>query len=278
MWTAVSGAVAQQHAVEAVTNNLANADTVGFKKDAPTFKEYLAHNERPNETVDIPKGAIKDRDLHPLDGKDLAAVVVDGTYSNHQSGGLKVTSNALDLALDGPGYLEISTPNGLRYTRQGSLKMAMDGRLVTSDGNPVLAAGGEGGANVDARAPASVGGADPAIAGRFINLQDRGGISITTQGEVYAGQNLVAKLSIVEFDDPRALRKDQNATFVAPVPPRDAPTQTLVRQGMLEMSNVNPAEEMTKLIQANRLYEMNLKSIKTYDSLMGKEANEVGKL
>lgn len=276
MWTAVSGAVSQQHAVEAVTNNLANADTVGFKKDAPTFKEYLAHNERPAETVDIPKGPIKDRDLHPLDGKDLAAVVVDGTYSNHQAGGVKVTNNSLDLALDGPGFLEISTPNGIRYTRQGSLKMAMDGRLVTSDGSPVLASAGEGAEN---RAPASAD--DPALAGRFINLQDRGGLSITTQGEVYSGQNLVAKLSIVEFDDPRVLRKDLNATFVAPVAPvapKATPTTTLVRQGMLEMSNVNPAEEMTKLIQANRLYEMNLKSIKTYDTLMGKEANEVGKL
>ncbi|MGK5087212.1 flagellar hook-basal body complex protein, partial [Bdellovibrionota bacterium FG-2] len=136
MWTAVSGAVAQQQNVDVVANNLANADTLGFKKDAPTFKEYLASVERNHDGGDVPRGMIKEKEFYLLDGKDQAMVINDGTYTNFKQGNLKVTQAPLDVALDGPGFLEVSTPAGIRYTRQGSLKMAMDGRLVTSEGYP----------------------------------------------------------------------------------------------------------------------------------------------
>jgi flagellar basal-body rod protein FlgG len=301
MWTAVSGAIAQQQAVDTVANNLANADTLGFKKDLPTFKEYLSTVEREPAAQDVPRGPIKDKDFYPLDGRDQSHVVVDATYTSFKQGNLRVTQNPLDVALDGPGFLEVSTPNGVRYTRQGSLKLAMDGRLVTTEGYPVLAASPGGLANAlpattvqpagqgrpdqtQGRVGAEVAAAnaDPAaVAARFINLRDKGHpLQITAQGEVYAGDELVAKLGVVEFGNVNGLRKQGGGLF-ANLDPNNAPAtpaKTEVRQGMLETSNVNPIEEMTNLIKANRMFEQDLKAMKTYGDLMGREVNDIGKL
>jgi len=303
MWTAAAGAAAQSQNVEIIANNLANSDTPAFKKDLPTFKEYLATIEREHGTVDIPRGPIKEKEFYPLDGRDESFVIMDGTHTNHLQGHLRVTQSALDVALDGPGFLEVSTPFGVRYTRHGSLKLATDGRLVTTEGYPVLTAspgglaaqtnlpnqsGGQG------RQPANVGtqggvqaglGAnlmnDPAVAGRFISLRDRGTqFSINTMGEIYAGENLIGKLSVVEFNDLNKIRKQGGHLFENRDPNnyKAGNPGTQVRQGVLETSNVNPIEEMTNLIKANRLFEHDLKALKTYGDLLGKEANDIGKL
>ena len=120
MWTATSGAAAQSLNLDTIANNLANTDTPAFKKDITTFKEYLATVEREHLPTDIPRGPIKERDLYPLDGKDQAFVVVDGTQAIHKQGPLRVTQRQLDVALEGPGFLEVNTPQGIRYSRQGS--------------------------------------------------------------------------------------------------------------------------------------------------------------
>ena len=287
LWTAVSGAAAQSQSVDMVANNLANADTLGYKKDLPTFREYLSKTERENDNPNVPHGPIKDKDFYQLDGRDQAFVITDGTYTNFRQGNLRVTQSPLDLALDGPGFMEVSTPSGIRYTRQGSLKMATDGRLVTNEGFPVLSAQAGGLAAPAQRAPAdALSGKpsgtpdDPNIAQRFINLRDRGTISVTDAGEVYAGDQLVSKLSISEFHDTNKLRKFGSQFFenLDAANISSDPKKTLVRQGMLETSNVNPIEEMTNLIKANRLYDHNMKSIKTYSELLGREANDIGKL
>jgi flagellar basal-body rod protein FlgF len=283
IWPSVSGAAAQAQNVDMVANNLANADTLGFKKDAPAFREYLATQEREHSPQDIPRGAITNKDLYPLDGRDQAFVVVDGTYTDFKQGNLRVTQNPLDVALDGGGFFEVSTPQGNRYTRQGSFHISPEGRLETVDGFPVLASqpGGlaapqaaalaQQQAPGQARNPAST--ANPADAARFINLRDRGThFSINPQGEVYAsGGDLIAKLAVVEFGDARQLRKTGGNLFLNPAP-------TIVRQGLLETSNVNPIEEMTKLISANRLFEHDLKAMKTYGEMMSREVNDIGKL
>lgn len=294
IWPSVSGAAAQAQNVDMIANNLANSNTLGFKKDLPTFHEYLATKEREHGAVDIPRGAIKDKEFYPLDGRDQSFVIIDGTYTNFKQGNLQVTKSPLDLALDGGGFLEIATPNGIRYTRQGSLHMAADGRLVTTDGYPVLAAQpgglaapqpgqalGQAG-QATGRTPASVAAANmDGQAGRFINLRDRGPhLSINEQGEIYAGDDLVAKLSVVEFQDNRKLRKGASQTFSNADPTNlvAEPGKTIVRQGVLETSNVNPIEEMTNLIKANRLFEHDLKAMKTYGEMMQREANDIGKL
>ena len=268
LWPAVSGAMARDQQVEVISNNLANANTNGFKKDGVEFKEYLSKNEKMSDLgQDIPRSPIKDKDLYPLDGRDQSFVIVNGTHTSFKTGGLKVTDNPLDLALNGPGFFEVSTPSGVRYTKAGEFKLAADGRLVTSEGNPVLASGGEEGGDA---------------AGRFINLGDRqGAIHINDGGEIYMNDELVAKLSVVEFQDLQPLRKTGSLNFENKAPKQNA-TQisatTLVKQGMVETSNVNPVEEISHLIRANRMFEEDLKAMKTVNEMLQKEANEVGKM
>ncbi|MGZ3708801.1 MAG: flagellar hook-basal body protein, partial [Bdellovibrionota bacterium] len=289
-----AGATAQQQHVDVIANNLANSDTLGFKKDLPTFKEYLAVTERDNHPVaDIPRGPIKDKEFYPLDGRDQAFVVTDGTYTNYRQGNLRVTQSPLDVAMDGPGFIEVSTPSGIRFTRQGSLKVATDGRLVTTEGYPVLTAQPGG----LAAAPPATGtqqpgqggpdltqggvGAGSAVAARFINLKDRPRtITISGQGDIYSGDELLGKLSIVEFNDVRRLKKYGGELFENRDPNNFNTGRqiTQVRQGVLETSNVNPVEEMTNLINANRMFEHDLKAMKTYGDMMAREVNDIGKL
>lgn len=285
LYTAVSGAAARSHEVETVANNLANVDTVGFKKDQPAFKEYLATVEREHDAVDIPRGPIKDKEFYPLDGKDQSYVLVNGTYTSFKPGAIRVTNQALDVALDGDGFFEVSTPNGIRYTRQGSFKMAQDGLLVTSEGYPVLSAQPGGLARSLAGVEAQPGQGGPStqggvVAGRFINLREaKGPVSITSNGEVYSGGDMLGKISVVDFQDRLKLMKQGSTLFTAAAPTEVfAPRATQIKQGMLETSNVNPVEEMTNLIKANRMFEHDMKVMKTYGELLGKEANDIGKL
>ena len=97
MWTAAAGAAAQAQNLDTIANNLANSDTPAFKKDVPTFKEYLATVEREHHPEAIPRGAFKDKDFYPLDGRDQSYVVMDGTHTSFRQGNLKVTQGQLDV-------------------------------------------------------------------------------------------------------------------------------------------------------------------------------------
>lgn len=122
------------------------------------------------------------------------------------------------------------------------------------------------------------------MAARFINLRDlKGPIAITENGTLYAGSDPVAELAVVDFGE-RArggagLRKIGGSLYenVSGLAAR-RPETTKLRQGMLETSNVNPVEEMTQLIKANRLFELDMKGVKTFQDLMGREVNDIGKL
>ena len=276
IWTAASGAAAQAQNLEIVANNLANSDTLAFKKDVPTFKEYLVSAEKPKEVVDLPRGQIKDQDLYPLDGHDQAFVVVDGTHTQFRQGHLRVTQKSLDVALDGPGFLEVSTPDGLRYTRQGSLKLSAQGVLVTQEGHPVLASEALG---IAGETPQSRSNLNSAEARKIQLLDASGPITINQQGEIYIGDRLYTRLSLVEFTNTQGLRKTGGQLFEMHSPSQWVTAKnTRVHQGVVETSNVNPIEEMTNMIKANRLFEHDLKALKTYGELLSKEVNEVGKL
>jgi len=279
MWTSVSGAAAQAHAVETVANNLANVDTNGFKKDLPAFKEYLSSVEREHDRPSVHIGPVKDKDLNPLYDKDQSHVIVHGNYTSFKQGPMKITKAPLDVAIEGPGLIEVSTPQGAKYTRHGSFKVAVDGRLVTNEGYPVLLsrAGGLAG-DTPAALPAN---GDPNMASRFINMQNRGNISISEKGEIYSGTDLLGQISLVEFEDPKALKKTGLQYFTNTNPeknPSKEAANSQLHQGMVEGSNVNPVEEMTNLIKANRLFEHDLKVMKTFGEMMGREANDIGKL
>ena len=269
LWPAVSGAMARDHQIEVISNNLANMNTNGFKRDDVAFKEYLSKNEKMTiEGEEIPRSPIKDKDLYPLDGRDQSFVVVNGTHTKFSTGGFKVTDNPLDIALSGPGFFEISTPNGIRYTKAGSFKLSPEGKIVTLDGHPVLSKGLDG----------DTGDA----AGREISIADReGALHVNPQGEIFMGDERVSQLSVVEFADLKTIRKTGSTNFENKNPqqnPAVASVNTEVKQGMVETSNVNPVQEVSNLIRANRMFEQDLKAMKTVNDMLSKEVNEIGKM
>jgi len=288
LWPAISGSVAQSERLDTIANNLANADTNGFKKDQVTFQTVMSSAVAAAQKEEIPSKLYTEKDFHKLDGADKAFVMIEGSYTDFSPGKAKVTGSPLDVALEGNGFLEVLSPQGLRYTRQGSLRLNQEGGLVTSEGYPVLMAGG--GAFVP---PAPAPGEPPLTPlqimqaardealGRAIQLDPaQGKVTITSEGRVYQANQEVAQMGVVEFVDPRLLKKDGSATFINDNPANISgiPVSTTVRQGMLETSNVNAIAEMTELLKASRLFEANEKIVRSYGDLESRVVNDLGKL
>lgn len=273
LWVPLSGAIAQQRNVETIANNVANANTPGFKKEQVVFKEYLAALEKPDAQIDLPQKEWKPEDFYRSYNSEDAFVKVDGTYTLHEQGQLSPTGNAFDNAINGPGFYEVLTPNGVRYTRKGNFTINNEGKLVTDQGFLLLS-----------KSPAPTAGADGKIEvvappeSRAINVGG-GKFTISLDGEVYSGQNKVADLALVEFNDSHALKKEGNSLFINPDQKniKIGEVKTSVHQGFVEQSNVNAVSEMSSLINANRNFESIQRVIKTYDTMSGKAVNEISK-
>lgn len=274
-WPAVSGSVAQSERMDAIANNLANADTNAFKRDQVTFRTVLSSATAAAQKEEIPHKAYTEKDFHRLDGTDTAYVAVDGSYTDFTQGRVKVTGAPLDLALEGKGFLEVLTPQGLRYTRQGNLKLNAEGGLVTTEGFQVLSPGATA---TDNGQPVP----REELAGRAIQIDSTRApkITITTDGKIYQGTQQVGEFSVVEFVDPRLLKKEGSSLFQNELATNlsTADRTTTVRQGMVETSNVNAILEMSELLKATRLFEANEKLVKTYGDLEGRAVNDLGKL
>ncbi len=303
IWTSVSGGMAQSQNVDIIANNMANANTTGFKKDTPAFKEYLTSNERPpSPAIDIPRTAFKDSDFYHFDGREHALVNVNKVVTDHSQGNMRSTSAPFDMAIEGPGFFAVQTPSGMMFTRSGDFKVNGQGLLVNQEGYPVLALAGEAAdassqpkaAQVAdaARSPSAFNpftgqfpptdGSKPLLAP--INLKDtvESGtvVHITPEGEVFSGEERISKVALAEFANPGLLKKETTSLYSNPDPanvPRVGDASR-IHQGFLEASNVNPVAELMNLIKANRMFESNMRAIKAYNDMAGKEANEVGKL
>ena len=277
LWVPLSGAIAQQRNVETIANNVANANTPGFKKDQLAFKEYLKVLEKGLEDINLPRREWSPDEFYHSQGAEKAQVKIDGTYTNHQQGQLSPTGNHLDFALHGKGFFEILTPNGIRYSRRGTFTLNNQGQLVTSQGHPVLS-------QLDLAAIENAGENAP---DQIANPQNRiiqfplniGKPTINLQGEIFGNGQKVADLSIVENNDNHALRKEGQSNFIN----KDFkninvdPPKTAVHQGFVEQSNVNAVQEMSALIKANRHFESIQKVIKAYDQISGKSVNDISR-
>ena len=276
IWVPLSGQLAQQRKVETIANNVANANTVGFKKDQLVFKEHLAAYNAENNDIDIPRKEFSPADFYHTQGVENAMVAVDGSFTIHEQGQFIPTSNPLDIALKGDGFLEVLTPTGVRFTRKGNLSMSRDGELVNDQGFKVLKA-----LEVTQevmRDPASV-GSIPKPEDRIMKVPTNAKITFSLEGEVLTNAGSLGKLSVVEFADKQALKKEGNSLFITPDEANILRTdiKTTVNQGFLEGSNVNAIEEMSELIKAHRHFESIQKAINAYDTISGKAANEIGK-
>lgn len=213
-----------------ITSNLANASTSGYKRRASDFVRVLNQQQA---------------DYGPLAEPTKLDVKQSVDYSQ---GMLNQTGRKLDVALNGPGFLALETPKGLRYTRNGQLRVNSDGFLVTIAGD--LVSGDTG--------PISV----PSDASTM-------NLNITREGKVFSGKQELGQLRIVEFAKPHELKPVGGSCFEARANAEmEDAVKTHVCQGFQENSNVNIVEELVDLIKVSRLYEANMKTIKAHDDRM----------
>jgi flagellar basal-body rod protein FlgF len=221
----LSRQVALGRELDVIANNIANLNTVGFKADGAVFEEYIGDTAR---TGNLP-------------GTDSQVSFVQdrATWVNLSQGPLERTGNPLDVAIEGPGFLAVQTPNGERYTRNGALQINANGELVTSEGYQVL---GESG-------PITFQPKD-----RKISISEDGTISVR-EGDDNKTESQRGKLRMAGFALPGQLQKDGASTLMAPdgVTPQSDTTSRFV-QGTLEKSNVHGVVEMTRMIEVTRTY------------------------
>jgi flagellar basal-body rod protein FlgF len=241
IYPAVSGSLAALSRLDVISNNLANVNTPGYKKDKMSFEGLLAGSVNPPA---VPQGKTADPILQK-----------ENVYIDYAAGPITQSGNPLDLALDGDGFFAVTTPEGTAYTRQGNFHPAADGTLVTADGYPVQ----------------GVGGTAIRIQGSHVEIDAKGAVMVDA---AEAGT-----ISVVDFEKPYVLKKIGSALFI-PTDPQAAPTATKsqVLQGHLEGSNVDSISEMVQLIETNRYFEACSKVIKGFDDMAAKAANDLGRV
>jgi len=247
VYPVLSGALAQEKRLEIITNNLANVNTAGFKRDLPLF-----------EGIGRPVGTSKEGSgsLVPSPTFEMLHQV----FTDFTPGAIRTTGEPLDLAIEGEGFFSVQTPQGIRYTRGGSFTIDAEGQITTQEGLPVLGTGG----------PITL---PPGI----IQIDAEGRISVKGT-EVGAQPTEIDLLPIFRFTDPSQLKKVGQTLFEAVEGGAVPFPEGRIRQGALEGANVNPVEEMVAMITVMRLYESAQKAIQTADEIAAKAANEVGRL
>jgi len=249
MHIARTGLDAQDMRMRVISNNLANVNTTGFKKDRASFAT-LSY-----QTVTA-AGAQSSSDSKYATGLNLGTGVrIQGTSRMETQGTMQQTGNALDLALDGDGYFQVQLPGGqLGYTRAGNFSRSPEGLLVTNEGYQVMP-----GITVPEGATQITVGTD-------------GTVSATIAGQTEPAQ--LGQLQVANFPNPAGLQSKgdnymlETASSGAAnlgVPGEDG--RGMVRQGMLEASNVNVVEELVDMIECQRAYEVNSKMISAADEM-----------
>lgn len=251
LYVSKTGLAAQDKQLTTISNNLANVSTVGFKRDRAVFEDLLYQNQRQ-------PGAQETQETQLPSGLQLGTGArVVATQKEFTQGNLQVTEQSLDVAIDGPGFLQILQPDGtIAYTRNGQLQINGEGQLVNADGYLL----------------------EPAIT----IPEGMNKITIGADGavNVYAINNAnqpqqVGDITLVDFINPSGLQAIGGNLFIETVasgnPTQGTPGENglgSLKQGMLESSNVDIVEEMVNMITTQRAYEMNSKVVSTADQML----------
>lgn len=250
LWIAKTGLDAQQTQMDVISNNLANASTTGFKASRANFQDLMYQNEgqpggQTTEQTESPSGLLL--------GTGVKVVASEKLFTQ---GAVTQTGNPLDVAIQGNGFLQVSLPDGtIAYTRDGTLQEDSNGELVTSDGYPLVPA---------ITLPANV---------NNITIGTDGTVSATANGSTKPTQ--VGVLQLANFVNPAGLEAMGQNLYLETESSGTAETGqpgvnglgTLL-QGSLESSNTNVVEEMVNMIEAQRTYEMDSKSISAVDDML----------
>ena len=240
LWVSSNGATARLSELDIIANNLANADTTGFRADEPTFAIAL-------------EAALVGAAGRPVSRAAIHSFVETAAPTTRQvSGAAAHTGRDLDAAIDGTGFFRVQTPAGTRYTRAGSFQVDVTGALVTPAGHPVLGAGG------------------PITLGRRSARIDTEGRLVDSQGQA------LGRLSIEVFEDPDVLVKEGASLFRAPeLAERRPATDLKILPGMLETSNVQPASELARLVALQRAYDAAMQVLEADDAASRRLIQEV---
>jgi flagellar basal-body rod protein FlgG len=250
MWISKTGIQAQDAKLQAIANNLANVNTVGFKRDRVIFEDL-------SYSIEQQPGTQLDNNRNSVSGIQLGnGTRMVGTQKLFTTGNLQTTSQALDVAITGSGFLQVQLASGeTAYTRAGQLSVNAEGRLVNAQGLPLLPE-----ITVPAKATA-------------ITIGENGMVSATMPGTATATE--LGQLTLAGFINPTGLVAlggnlyTQTAASGAPVegiPGVDG--RGTLKQGALEGSNVQVVEEMVDMIAAQRTYEMNTKVLSAADGML----------
>jgi flagellar basal-body rod protein FlgG len=250
LYTAATGMNSMQHQIDVTSNNIANVNTTGFKQDRAEFQDLMY------ETLNYTAGQTTQTTINPT-GIDVGlGVRISGIQKNFNEGDLKLTSNPLDIAIEGKGFFQITLPSGeTAYSRNGAFKLNSEGTIVNGNGYPLTP---------EIVVPDNV--TDVVIA--------KDGTVTATEPETGNSVNL-GQITIADFINPAGLIPLGESLFMASDASGDViegnPTTSQfgsLQQGMIESSNVKLVNEMVDLITAQRAYEANSKAITTTDSML----------
>ena len=252
LYTAYTGMINEQNRMDVLTNNLANASTVGFKKEGATsqsFDEVLAYKIK--DTTD-PNWA------RPLGGISMG-VKIGENYTDYSQGSMRETGNTYDMAISGTGFFTVQFTNkkgeqSLKYTRDGSFTLNKDGYLVTKDGDFVQGTAGR------------------------IQLNPLLPASVDQSGNIYQNGTRVATLDITDFEDYNYLEHYGENYYQTVEGFEEKNGDYKVMSGYLEMSNMSVVTEMVNMISVSRAYETNQKIVQTYDASLEVAVNQLGKV
>ena len=257
LWIAKTGLEAQQTRMANISNNLANASTTGFKRSRAVFSDLLYQNI-------AQVGAQSSQDTQLPSGLNLGTGVrTVATEKLFTQGNIVQTGNALDVAIQGRGFMQVLMPDGsLAYSRDGTMQMDAQGQLVTSMGYLI-----QPGITIPENA-------------QSITIGSDGTVSVVTAGS--AAPTQVGNIQLADFINPSGLQAVGDNLFIESAssgsPQVGTPglngLGTLI-QGSLESSNVNTVEELVNMIETQRAYEMNSKAISTADQMLQYVSNNL---
>lgn len=246
LYAAASGMIAEQTIQDTLAQNIANAGTIGYKQDTPTFRAVQGM------TLSRLTGS---SDRGSRIGELGMGVTADKVVTDWQSGPLQNTGSALDASLGPNQYFAVSTPNGERYTRAGSFQLDGTGNLLTSTGLTVLNNNGR-----------------PAAAPNGRNVALDGVGNLTSDGQP------VTRLRIVQAD-PNSLKHDGDGLFAIADPTGVRPAANpQLHTRTVELSNSNSVKDLVGLINVSRSFDMAQRAILTQDEMLRHTTTEVGKL
>ncbi len=259
METLVSGMIANQERHEAISNNLANVNSIGFKKDVhatTSFSAVLSDVQGKRQV----QQSLTDNIYRTTVGRDTKAYT-RAIKTSHTQGDMRITGNNFDLSLMGEGFFSIQTDHGIEYTRNGSFMLNSKNELITPQGNIVLGVGSQETEGI------------PIII-------DGNNVTFLNDGTVNVDGVPVGQLRIVDFDDYTNLRKVGSSLFAYDGSEDGIMSagSFFVEQGSLESSNVNSLSEMTAMLFNTRHFEMSGRSIKAVEQTINRAIAELGKL